>query len=235
MKKLFSVLTGLWLSASATSVLAEEIGGGVDLTMNVALTTDYVWRGISQTDNKGAVQGGLDLNHNSGAYIGTWASNVDFGSDASAEWDWYLGYAGEVANFAYDVGYVAYTYTGESGLNFSEWYASVGVMGATFGTHYSDDSSVVSNKDDSTFYWYLAYDHEINDWGIHLNYGQYDYKDPTFGNDSDYNEYKIGVSYSVVGVDLGLDYTDTNIDSANCGGGGDHCDGIVAFSVGKTL
>ena len=58
------------------------------ISANVTFTTDYVFRGISQTDEKFAVQGGFDWSSEpTGIYAGAWASNVDFNSDTSVEWN----------------------------------------------------------------------------------------------------------------------------------------------------
>ncbi len=83
-------------------------------TGNLGLYSQYVFRGISQTNEKPAVQGGFDLGHKSGFYAGTWASNVSWIADgyfsppnpppapsASMEWDFYGGYKGSLpADFA---------------------------------------------------------------------------------------------------------------------------------------
>jgi hypothetical protein len=80
-------------------------------TGNLNLVSEYRYRGISQTNNKPAVQGGFDYAHASGVYVGTWASNVSWLSDGgggtvsnSLEWDIYGGYKGAVGDFGYDVG-----------------------------------------------------------------------------------------------------------------------------------
>ncbi len=74
--------------------------------MNVGVTSNYIWRGISQTDDAAAVSGGLDWSGASGLYAGTWVSNVDFGAccETSYELDLYGGFANEVGDFGYDVG-----------------------------------------------------------------------------------------------------------------------------------
>ena len=86
-------------------------------TGNVGIFSQYVFRGVSQTNEKPALQGGLDLAHKSGFYIGTWGSNISWLSDAnpavsaSLEWDIYGGYKGSLpADFGYDLG-VIYYYT----------------------------------------------------------------------------------------------------------------------------
>ncbi len=94
-------------------------------TGNVGLYSQYVFRGISQTNEKPALQGGFDLGHKSGLYAGTWASNISWLSDgnppsapppapsASLEWDFYGGYKGSLpADFGYDLGVLYYWYPG---------------------------------------------------------------------------------------------------------------------------
>ena len=66
-----------------------------------------MFRGISQTDNQIAIQGGFDYEHESGLYVGTWASNVDSsffqnGTDPQTELDGYVGYSGELGVIGYD-------------------------------------------------------------------------------------------------------------------------------------
>ena len=56
---------------------------------NVAASSNYFWRGITQTQDGAAVSGGIDYSNDSGFYAGTWVSNVDFGSKTSYELDLY--------------------------------------------------------------------------------------------------------------------------------------------------
>lgn len=86
------------------------------LTGNLALVSDYRFRGLSQTFKLPAVQGGADFAHSSGIYLGTWASNVSgnqYPNGNSMEWDFYGGYKGSLpADFGYDVGLLYYWYPG---------------------------------------------------------------------------------------------------------------------------
>jgi len=91
------------------------------LTSNVGLVSNYVWRGISQTSHKAAIQGGFDYSHSSGFYAGVWGSNVSWIVDtattatgnATLELDTYFGFKSSFANdFTYDVGFVRYNYPG---------------------------------------------------------------------------------------------------------------------------
>ena len=158
---------------------------------NVALSSDYIWRGMTQTAEEPAISGGFDIAGESGLYFGTWASNVEFGDGAALELDWYAGYANELDNgFSYDIGYLAYTYPGEDSLDFEEIYVGVGYsyFGYTFS---SGQDSAPDNSEISI---------SLGDTGLGLTYGDYE----------DIGEYTI-VSYDLpvaiagLGVSLSLE------------------------------
>lgn len=97
----------LALLASAGAASAQE----ATITANIAVTSDYVFRGYSQTDEEPAIQGGVDVTIGA-FYVGAWGSNVDFGDDTDAEVDIYGGFRGEAGGFTFDVGAVGYGYVG---------------------------------------------------------------------------------------------------------------------------
>ena len=72
MSKMKLALLGSSLILASSSTYAAEISG------NVALASDYVYRGISQTDEEATIQGGVDVAADSGLYAGVWASNIAF-------------------------------------------------------------------------------------------------------------------------------------------------------------
>lgn len=80
-----------------------------EASANMAITSNYVWRGLTQSSNNPAIQGGIDFGFN-GLYVGTWLSNVDYGDDAVTEADFYGGYAGEIAGLGFDLGYIIYKF-----------------------------------------------------------------------------------------------------------------------------
>lgn len=86
------------------------------VTGNLMLTSDYRFRGLSQTFKLPAVQGGIDYSHSSGFYLGTWASNVSgnqYPNGASMEWDFYGGFKFEPAkDWVIDLGVLHYYYPG---------------------------------------------------------------------------------------------------------------------------
>lgn len=100
--------------APAAATAAEA---AAPLTGNVGLWSQYIFRGLSQTDYKPAVQGGADYAHDSGLYVGVWGSNIqwlrDFGiSSGRVEVDIYGGYKKTVDDFGFDVGFLRYQYPG---------------------------------------------------------------------------------------------------------------------------
>lgn len=110
----------VWLGlASVVGIIAlglcsEARAQETDVAFNVAASTDYVFRGVSQTGEDPAISAGVDLT--SGAfYVGAWASNVAFpgDDDTNAEVDLYGGWRGEVAGWALDLGGVAYLYANQ--------------------------------------------------------------------------------------------------------------------------
>jgi uncharacterized protein (TIGR02001 family) len=121
MKKRLIILTGLLMVAFCGLVFAEEPASDEEawndpknISGTVLLTTDYVFRGVSNSDNEPAVQGSLDYTFK-GFYVGIWGSNTDF-SDAGIEIDYYGGYSGEIGNFGYDLMAIYYSYP-DSGAN----------------------------------------------------------------------------------------------------------------------
>jgi uncharacterized protein (TIGR02001 family) len=110
-KSLLSLAVALAVTAVPTLVQAQSS----TLAFNASLTTDYRYRGISQSRLGPAVQGGVDFSSPSGFYLGAWGSSIqwikDGGGDASVEIDLYGGWKGEVSKgLTLDVGALSYQY-----------------------------------------------------------------------------------------------------------------------------
>ena len=127
MKKLL-----LALALSAGFVASAQ----AQLTGNLGLTSDYRFRGVSQTQNAPAVQGGIDYAHKSGLYIGNWNSSVSslvYTSGAGLESDLYVGYKKEIVKgITVDIGSYNYFYprattTAHTGSDFDTYEAYAGV------------------------------------------------------------------------------------------------------------
>jgi uncharacterized protein (TIGR02001 family) len=97
------------LAAAVATALA--LPAQAELSANIGAVSNYVWRGATQTDDGPAIQGGIDYAHESGLFLGTWASNVEFGGDKYAEVDLYGGYGGSLGeDFSYKAGLYYYAY-----------------------------------------------------------------------------------------------------------------------------
>mgnify|MGYP000875211405 CR=1 FL=1 len=165
-----SVLIGCGFAA--TPAFADETDPPSEFTVtgNVALVTDYRFRGLSQTSGDPAVQGGININHSSGFYLSAWSSSTDFkvlGPVPSAvygsqELDIYGGWTGEVTpGVTADVGLLYYAYPGGhvGKAEFFEPYASlsttIGPATAKVGMNYAWKQESLNfnggGKDDSLY------------------------------------------------------------------------------------
>ncbi len=120
---------------TVSTARAEDAKPDNEVSFNAAVTTDYRYRGVSQSRLKPALQGGADyVNNPTGFYAGTWLSTIhwikDAGGDGNVEWDIYGGKKGEIApGFSYDVGGLYYFYPSNSlstSANTFELYGQVG-------------------------------------------------------------------------------------------------------------
>ena len=199
-------------SLAQVSNPADESDEGVDagpitMSANVALTTDYRFRGVSLSGGDPALQGGFDVAHDSGFYVGTWASSIDGGpSYGDLEVDIYAGWSGNLSDaVSVDVGLLYYLYpTEDLGLDTDYWepYASlgfnVGPAEATVGVAYAFEQDSLGNDDN--LYVYSDVGFGIPNTPLTLN-GHLGYTDgalaPPFlagSNDDTGFDYSLGVS-----------------------------------------
>lgn len=221
--------------------VAYELGEGFDASANVGVVSNYMWRGMTQTRNGAALQGGLDLAHSSGFYAGTWLSNVDFKffPGADTEQDFYAGYGWSLGDFAFDLKRTEYHYASENGLNFGETHAHVSAYSVTLGADYSSDTPVLAS--DSAIHYYGSYSYSLPaDISLSATVGEYDYRDGGWigGTDSRYTYYAVSLNKTLWGVNFGASYTNTNVDQNNClvfAGGDDYCGDVLLVSAVKTF
>jgi uncharacterized protein (TIGR02001 family) len=151
---------------AATPAFADETAPPSDITVSgyVQGVTDYRFRGLSQTAGDFAIQGSINVNHSSGLYVGTWASNLeDSAVYGSTELDVYAGWTGAVASgVTVDAGLLMYVYpNGHVGkANYFEPYASVtttmGPVSAKLGMNYAWKQASLGNDDNLYLYGELS-------------------------------------------------------------------------------
>lgn len=153
-KTLISLAAATVLGTAPQWSLAEDAPAASPLSFNLGVVSDYRYRGISQSRLNPALQGGADYAFASGAYLGTWASTIQWikdagGGNAPLEWDLYGGVKGEIAkDFSYDVGGLAYVYlnnklgdvAGAANANTFEIYGAL-----TYGVFTAKYSHAVTN------------------------------------------------------------------------------------------
>ncbi|WP_428086076.1 TorF family putative porin [Candidatus Thioglobus sp.] len=210
--KTTKLLSALCLTTALSSASFAQEEAPLPISGNVTIASDYVWRGLTQTDGEPAIQGGFDYAHESGFALGVWGSNVDFGSDASAEFDLYGSYAGEVDGFGYEVGYISYNYPSESAIDFEEVY--VGGSYANVGLTY------YKGLDDANDYVEASYGITVE--GVDLSIMVGDYEDS-------YDLYGVGIGKSYGGLDFALNYTNTDPDNGSSG------ESNTVFSMSKSF
>ena len=160
-----TILAGSVLTAAPAFAQDEEAAPAINISGNVALTTDYRFRGVSLSAGDIALQGGIDVVHESGFYVGTWASSIQGGTPyGEVELDLYGGWTGAVAEgVTVDVGLLYYAYpTTDDPLNldpdtdYFEPYASVattvGPVGATVGVAYAWEQDSLGGNDNLYLY-----------------------------------------------------------------------------------
>jgi uncharacterized protein (TIGR02001 family) len=215
--------------AAASSITAQAADAPAFTTSgNLAFTSDYVFRGISQTGGHTALQGGFDAAHTSGLSAGVWASNISWAASTSLEVDLYANYGFSLSkDFSASVGYLAYVYEGNSSLNTGEINASVSAYGLTAKlSHAVTDYFGIAGS--GTQYYELNYAYEvaaIKGLSLALHYGVTAGKNAA-DNDEDY---AIGLSYPVAG------FTGTVSYSNGSGSFAGTYDSITAVTLKKTF
>jgi uncharacterized protein (TIGR02001 family) len=186
---------------------------------NFGLFSDYRFRGVSQTDLDPALQGGFDLTHKSGFYLGTWASSVSEFANPEGngmEIDAYGGYRWSVGEVSFDIGNLYYYYPGSvknadgNKVNTNEVYVGIGYGPLTFKTSYSTSDYFGIDKSDGTLYYDLSGAFALSD-GLTLK-AHVGYVDVAGRNGFTGTDYKIGLAKDIGGFVFGIDYVGTSGD-----------------------
>ena len=217
-----------------------SIGAQAELSANLALSSNYVFNGISYSNGNPAVQGGVDWLSDTGFYLGTWATSIDYKPfgyrDAKTEVDYYGGFAGEFSEQAeYDLGLRFYTYPGiDDGQLESDYYEVYGALtlykNTTVSVFYSPDYSAEAGRS-----LILLANHKIQlpyEVTLDLEGGytklldnssyldaddvvQSSYQDSYWFGKDHYSYWGVGLSRNVFGFDTSLKYSDTDVNEQN--------------------
>lgn len=206
--KCLLTLSGLFFCLAAN---AAHFAGSTKFVSN------YIWRGVSQTNNDGAVQGDLSYQLDSGFYIGMWGSNVNFGDEdpAHLELDYYGGFAHDFNdNWGFDASLLQYTYPSANDLyNYVEGQLIVHYKFIKAGLAYTDDNF---NTGSRGYYYTLAAEHELvpntnsilfKDLYVGGHIGYFDINADAVAGGS-YSDYQLYLRKEVAGIALEGGWTD---------------------------
>ncbi|WOI53118.1 TorF family putative porin [Parvularcula sp. LCG005] len=214
--------------AAVGSAHAQDLEG-FEVSGNVAFTSDYRFRGVSLSADEFAIQGGFDAAHESGFYVGTWASSIDEFAGSETELDFYAGYGFEAGGLAFDVGAISYFYPGSDDTEYYEVYGSVsgtvGVAELTGGLAYAPDQD---NLGDDNVYVYADAGFPLGEspfsLGLHVGL-----EDGAFGDEK--IDYAVSLDTSYAGLDLSAAWVDTDAEDYL----GEIAEGGVVFTIGKSM
>ncbi len=218
--------------AASNVAIAEEAAPAAPesphtFSYNVGLYSQYIFRGLTQTRENAALQGGADYSHDSGFYAGTWGSNISWLTDgdvyksSSIELNLYGGYASEIGEtgISYDLGLLQYIYPGSRAGTGSKKAETTEIYGSLGYSYFSGKLSVVVSDGafglddaDGTYYAELGIDYPIGETGyiVSAHYGYQDFK----GSENrglDYSDWSVGLTKEFDnGVNVGGYYTATN-------------------------
>ena len=229
----------------AASLMAVGAMAHAEITTSgsVALTSDYLFRGISQSAENMAVQGSFTASHDSGVYFTAWGSSISteatgVSSSSGLEVDTVLGYGFESGGVAYDVGVMRYNYPGAdrkptTTMSYNEVYASAAYEGAKVGVAYSDDYFAETGK---FLYVFADYGMDVAEnvsASVHVGWNKFD--EPGFlgGNSDAYFDYKVGLSTELKGIGLEAAYIGS--DSIAEATYGENAEGRLVVTASKSF
>lgn len=223
--------------------LSDEVTSAVDdeapFTSNVTVTNNYLYRGISQTGAKPAIQGGADYEMKNGFYAGVWGSSISWLGDtyqdkagtagatsAGLELDTYLGFKQKIEDgLMYDVGFLRYNFPGNYAVGVpkadtNELFGSVGYQWISAKYSYSLGNLFGNANTSGTNYLEVNASYKIESEGMALgaHYGKQTFKGTTVdaaGNSLTYSDYKVSVTKELDNeFELSLAYSNTNASAA---------------------
>lgn len=241
-----SVLALTTVTALAMPALAAAQAASSPVAGNLSLVSDYRFRGLTQTFEEPALQGGFDYAHASGLYLGNWNSSISdtFFAGSPLEMDFYAGYKPTFGDVALDLGILYYYYPGSDAagigrIDNTELYAGAAWkwLSAKYFHAVSDFFGAPDTKNSNYIDLTASFSFGAG-WGLVGHVGHQKVKNASA---LDYTDYKLGVTKDVAGWVLGAAFIDTDADEAVytfTSGGGKSMnvgDSTLVLSVGKTF
>jgi uncharacterized protein (TIGR02001 family) len=211
---------------AARAQTTYEALGGFTVSGALGLATDYLFRGVSQTQTGPAIQGTIDIEHSTGLYIGGFASNVDFAApaDANIELDGLFGFRFKLFDIKFDIGGIYYAYPGANDQPFTLNYFEVALKAAyeigpatlLGGVYYSPEFQLESGQ---ALYTEAGVDLKLPfEFTLSGRAGYQTIDDNTRFGLPDFWNWNISVSRDLFGFTFAVGYYDTDISKRECAG-----------------
>ena len=234
-----AILAATALASGVTAAQAQE-SGPLTVSANAGVVSDYRFRGVSQTEESVALQGGLDANlalsETVSLYAGTWGSTGDKDTIGASKIDVYGGITGSSGLVNWTLGAIGYLYADAKGLDYWEINGEVGTelgpVSAAVGIYYAPDQANLGDKDGVYVYTNLGV--AVPNTPITLN-ATVGYEDNAFWNSK--WDWSLGASVSYQKFTFGVAYVDTNKRSPYFKNAKVHnaSDAAIIFSVGASF
>ena len=188
----------------------DEATGAWEIDGEIAVLSDYRFRGLSLSSKDPEVTAEISVSHESGLYFGAWATNVALEDGADdVEVDLYAGFAADAGPLSFDVGAIYYLYPDFSDFNYIELYGSVGTAvgpgTVSLGVAYAPSQDNLGNTDNT--YVFVSGDLPVGDSPLSLH-GTFGIEDGAFADNK--KDWLLGASYDLGrGLTATVDYVDT--------------------------
>ena len=211
------------LATAVASILTSGVAAA-ELSANAGIFSNSIWRGVTQTSDNAAGQGGIDWSGDSGLYVGTWVSTITNGQ----ELDVYAGFAGEAGGFGYDLGVITYQYPLSPEINFTEVYVSGTLSMFTVGLAYTVDAASANDGgafDSGDMYVNASLDFSAGKSDVSLFAGSYMFENDGVGSNGELDYAHVGASIGKDGFTFAVDKNDIE------GGKADNVRFTASYSV----
>ena len=216
--------------AISAAVAASGLVSGTahaGLSANVGFMSDYYFRGVKQND--ATASAGLDYEHESGLYVGTWAAEVGGHSTTPSqsdgiEIDLYGGYSGTAGDFSYGLGFANYQYTGDFDTSYLEVSLTAGYGPVSF--EFTSGTREENPTDEDYTFMALSYEYDI----VTATYG-------VWGDDFEGAYLEVGIAKEFSGIDFGVSIINGDAEENPSAGSQNFAsDGTaMVFTIGKTF
>jgi uncharacterized protein (TIGR02001 family) len=184
--------------ACGVALLGSAAVAQAEFSANIGATSNYMFRGVTLSNDQAAVSGGLDWAHDSGFYLGTWTSNIE--GLGNIELDLYGGFGGEMGDLGYDVGYVYYAYPNAEGdADYGELYGSLSWKFLSGGLAYTTNAEADEGPyTEGDLYAHIGASFDLPQGftaGLTFGYTWFD-DDGLDGGDFDYAHYQLDIGKS---------------------------------------